>query len=58
MRLHKVMFAINFEPDRNVKIQKKNEKVKFTCDLLYVVFNQMLYLALEMVSSLFCRMSC
>lgn len=41
-----------------IKIQKKNEKEKFTCDLLYVVFNQMWYLALEMVSSLSCRMSC
>lgn len=41
-----------------IKIQKKNEKEKFTCDLLYVVFNQMMYIALKMVSSLSCRMSC
>lgn len=58
IKKYNVIFAINFEPDRNVKIQKKNEKEKFTCDLLYVVFNQMLYLALEMVSSRSCRMSC
>lgn len=43
INVHIFIYVINSEPGRYVKIQKKNEKIKCTCDLLYVVFNQMIY---------------